>query len=65
MLRAGFGGDDAKLEQLMQYHPVGRIGRPDEVASLCLYLCSDAAQFINGAVFELNGGISARLHDPS
>ena len=65
MLRAGFSGSDAKVEQLKRCHPIGRIGRPDEVASLCVYLCSDAARFIHGTVFELDGGISARLHDPS
>ena len=36
--------------------PVGRLGRPDEVASLCCYLASDAARFITGQVVGVNGG---------
>ena len=39
--------------------PVGRKGRVDEVASMVLYLASDAAAFVNGAVLTLDGGITA------
>ena len=36
--------------------PVGRLGRADEIASLVVYLASDAAEFITGAVLSANGG---------
>jgi NAD(P)-dependent dehydrogenase (short-subunit alcohol dehydrogenase family) len=36
--------------------PVGRMGTPEEVASLTTYLCSDEAAFITGEVVDLNGG---------
>ncbi len=36
--------------------PVGRLGRPDEVAGLCAYLASDEAAFITGANIAINGG---------
>jgi len=37
--------------------PLGREGRPEEVAKLVAYLASDEASFINGANIDINGGI--------
>lgn len=39
-------------------HPIGRLGKPDEVAALCLYLASDEAAFATGGEFVLDGGAS-------
>ncbi len=36
--------------------PVGRIGEPDDIANMCVYLASDAASFITGATMSVNGG---------
>jgi acetoacetyl-CoA reductase len=36
--------------------PLGRLGRPEEVAGLIIYLCSDEAAFVNGANIAINGG---------
>ncbi len=63
MLRAGLRGDAGTMDLLAGRHPVGRIGKPEEVADLALFLVSAKAQFINGTVVELDGGIGARLHD--
>ena len=40
--------------------PVGRLGRPDEVAALVSYLVSDEAGFTTGATFDVNGGMLMR-----
>lgn len=41
-------------------HPIGRLGQPEEIASLALFLCSDAASFITGAYYVDDGGYTAR-----
>ena len=64
MLVAGFEGRPEALAALQSYHPVRRMGYPDEVAQAALFACSDAAGFLNGSCIDLSGGISARLHDP-
>ena len=46
-------------EQLKARQPVGRLGRPDEVASLARYMCSPEADFMQGAVLSLDGGWTA------
>jgi NAD(P)-dependent dehydrogenase (short-subunit alcohol dehydrogenase family) len=42
-------------------HPVGRRAQPEEIAGLVAYLLSDEAQFITGAAFTIDGGMTARL----
>ena len=45
--------------QLNERQPIGRLGRPDEIAKLALYICSPAADFMNGAVVPIDGGWTA------
>ncbi len=50
---------DAVREQLNQRQPLGRLGRPDEIAHLALYLASDEAGFTTGSVITIDGGWTA------
>jgi NAD(P)-dependent dehydrogenase (short-subunit alcohol dehydrogenase family) len=50
------GREKEMFEQLSKTQPIGRMGRPEEVAQLALYLCSDAASFITGTNFPIDGG---------
>jgi NAD(P)-dependent dehydrogenase (short-subunit alcohol dehydrogenase family) len=56
------GGDPGRLATLLSEagakHPVGRIGRPDEVASLILFLASEDSAWTTGAIVTIDGGIS-------
>ena len=47
------------FETLSKTQPIGRMGRPEEIAQLALYLSSDAAGFITGANFPIDGGFVA------
>ncbi|MBB6124004.1 SDR family oxidoreductase [Sphingobium subterraneum] len=49
---------DALYAEWLALHPIGRIGKPEEVAALCLYLASDESAFATGAEFVLDGGSS-------
>jgi len=42
-------------------HPVGRVGRPEEIADLVVFLASDRASFVTGAEFKIDGGMMAAL----
>ena len=46
----------AFLEHSKQTHPIGRVGQPDEIADLVLYLASDRAGWITGATYSIDGG---------
>jgi 2-keto-3-deoxy-L-fuconate dehydrogenase len=39
------------------YQPIGRMGTPEEVAALALYLCSDEAAFVTGQAYPIDGGV--------
>ncbi|HCG5236626.1 short-chain dehydrogenase [Vibrio parahaemolyticus] len=64
MLKAGFEGKEDKYRQLEAFHPTGRIGTPEEVAKLAVFLSSDDAGFVQGACISASGGISGCLSDP-
>ena len=51
--------DDETRDSLLQRHPIGRFGQPEEVAAAVLYLCSPGATFITGVALPLDGGFAA------
>jgi NAD(P)-dependent dehydrogenase (short-subunit alcohol dehydrogenase family) len=54
------GGKLSTEEMMNPLHPIGRIGQPDEVANLIVWLCSDRASFMTGANVPIDGGYVAQ-----
>lgn len=50
------GREQEMFQKLAASQPIGRMGKPEEVAALALYLCSDEAAFITGADYPIDGG---------
>jgi NAD(P)-dependent dehydrogenase (short-subunit alcohol dehydrogenase family) len=50
------GKEEEMIEKLSKTQPIGRMARPDEIAYLILYLCSDEASFITGCDYPIDGG---------
>ena len=48
---------DAPVDQIKQIIPMARLGKPQEVASVIRFLCSDDASYVTGQVIGINGGI--------
>jgi NAD(P)-dependent dehydrogenase (short-subunit alcohol dehydrogenase family) len=59
MFRRAYEADPKKGEFVAGMHPVGRIGKVEEVAAAVLYLCCDGAGFTTGQALALDGGMTA------
>lgn len=56
-LKANYPGKEEEMfEKLSKTQPIGRMGKPEEVANLALYLCSDEAGFVTGTDYPIDGG---------
>ncbi len=56
-LAKNYPGKEAEMfGKLSESQPIGRMGRPEEIANLILYLCSDEASFITGSDYPIDGG---------
>ena len=56
MIHRFSGGTPEGLQAIISQEPVGRMGRPEEIASAVLWLCSDAASFVTGHTMVVDGG---------
>lgn len=52
--------EEVIAQVLTPLHPIGRIGKPEEVAELVIWLCSDKASFVTGGAYLVDGGYVAR-----
>lgn len=50
------GKEDEMFEKLSRSQPIGRMAKPEEIASMALYLCSDEAAFLTGCDYPVDGG---------
>lgn len=58
-LKKNYPGREAEMfDKLSHTQPIGRMGKPDEIAALALYLCSDEASFITGCDYPIDGGFT-------
>jgi 2-keto-3-deoxy-L-fuconate dehydrogenase len=60
-LAKNYPGREAEmLKTLSDYQPIGRMGLPEDIANLALYLCSDEASFVTGSAYPIDGGVTAQ-----
>jgi NAD(P)-dependent dehydrogenase (short-subunit alcohol dehydrogenase family) len=63
MIDAFIAGNQETEAHMNGLQPIGRMGKPEEVASAVVWLCSDAASFVTGAALAIDGGIVSQSGD--
>ena len=59
-MASSLSSNPERLAQVMSNYPLGRMGKPEEVACLILYLASDESAWVTGAIYPIDGGMTAR-----
>ena len=52
--------DESAIEDLVGLHPIGRLGTPEEVAELILWLSTSKSSFVTGSYYTIDGGYTAQ-----
>ena len=60
MFERGLDKNPRLEERFAAFHPIGRIGKPEEIAQAVVWLCSDAASFVTGIHMPVDGGFVAQ-----
>ncbi len=60
LIEAALTSNPEMEAQIIERHPVGRMGRPEEIAEAVVWLCSDAASFVTGHTMTVDGGYVAQ-----
>ncbi len=60
MLEKAFAVGEADRAAVLKFHPLGRIGKPSDVADAVVFLASDTAAFISGAMLAVDGCLTAQ-----
>ena len=58
-ITANITDDEEVHETMKKLHPMGRLGEPEEIASVITFLASDEASFVAGAIWPVDGGYTA------
>ena len=57
-LKNSYEGEEKNMfNKLSKFQPIGRMGQPEELAQLALFLCSDASSFITATTYDIDGGV--------
>lgn len=62
-INASLMADPAKLDPLLRNIPLGRLGKPEEVAGLAAFLASDEAAYVTGSTYFIDGGLIRNYHE--
>ena len=56
-VKKNYPGQEAEMfQKLSEFQPLGRMGKPEEIANAALFLCSDEASFVTGSIHAIDGG---------
>jgi NAD(P)-dependent dehydrogenase (short-subunit alcohol dehydrogenase family) len=60
MLQRGASRRPQIIDKMVAAQPVGRLGKPEEIAEAAVWLCSEAASFVTGQAMPVDGGYMAQ-----